>query len=202
MKIFCIFSIALLLFGCNNDKQKVINPEAVKYNNEALRIVINNHSSGDSLKYAIELINKAIELVPEEDFYRAQKVHFYLDYGERRLAKEASLENWRLSKKNHKIALLIGALYEDNNQLDSAKVYYTEALVSVNSNKKLETDIETKIEKKIIELMLYGSVDFSDLDSAVNNHEYSDILKRIIDKFKSGNRKELRELLIKGTSNN
>lgn len=100
------------------------------------------------------------------------------------------MESWAISPKNYTVALVLGAIYEESNQLDSAVIYYNKAHNSITSNYD-NNDTSIIINKVVIEMMLNKDIDFTSLEDDIDGFAIE-----LLDMIKGKSRAELIDMLL------
>lgn len=188
---YFLFIILFLNFGCRSENKEL----ATELCRQATYSMggIGKFDNIDSLDYALELINKALEYDSNNDYIYLTKAQNYFYRGEEETAFKYLLKSWEISNQNYNTGLYIGCYYEKNNDTISAQKYYNEALISVNNSDT--TDVFNLLNKKGILKLLNKEVDFYDLIMMSKNHRDSDYLEYIIPIIEKASRQELVEMI-------
>ena len=156
MKNFYVINIALCFFCSCNLKQSKLNQNeqySVILNNRSLNIYTRNLFDKDSLNRALILLDSAISLNKDINFYYS-KYAVLRRLGEYKMAIGVCDSIFNLNSDEFRAVLYKGFLYEDLNLKDSENVYYRKALGLVNNTKLFKFDSVIKERERLIILGL------------------------------------------------
>ncbi|MFI3268040.1 MAG: hypothetical protein R3Y51_04905, partial [Rikenellaceae bacterium] len=164
----------LQMIGCKSKEKR-----AVEYNDQAIDMMLRllGDYPADSLLYMRSLLEKAIELDPNNDLFYTNLAQNYI-HGEMVDSAVYVLEKrFNTAKTSYSIPFWLGMYYDIQNDTTRADYFYKETYRIYNHDFPDTTDIMVLIDKKFIEMFMFDSVDFIPIENHPNADDYQYLIE-------------------------
>jgi hypothetical protein len=200
MKRLIIFYLLLIGFlsACHLKSKEDENAKrkAIVLNNEAVRIYTHSFFNNDSLNKALNLINSAILLRKDFNFYNNQ---YAIERRLKRYFLALSTCDTMLNLRNldFNATLHKGFLFEDLNLKDSQTIYYHKAYALIDDPRSFNASDMVKDRQRIIlKGLLYDTIDYQIMTkNFLKKYATSKIYRGIADEFRHFDRERFLEKL-------